>query len=439
MAVALLLSGTAAGQAPSAVLVRVPVVDLPFNALGGSAFPSMQQSLQLTAGLGQAATHTIFRLTEERLPHPWSRIAAAVSLSAFGLLFVALPNVWMHEEWHRAVMTSRGISSFNDVYSLRITAGTIAVSHVADADLVRLKRDHPWDMIRLSAAGMEGELELSRLLQKNAFAQQLSGVPDVVLSLSATASVIGYRHLCATTRSDRTTDAINEADGPNVPVRDFTGLDCNAWVYDLHRPDEPYEARGVHPSGVGLDRYIRYSDLTADEQRVMRQVRNLSLLNLVSPFFVGSSSFEVESPFDGAPLRFNAALRHHLTTYGHELSVETYFGRGPLNVAVTYRHGLNARGHYPALEGELIRLPVRVGEGTSHLSAVLTAWLQPENQSFFATTATPGARGRITWDLPVRERIDLSFEAEAKTEGWVAGMVDVGPAFAFRGGIVVAL
>lgn len=428
-----------AGAAPGRVFLRLPVVDLPFNTLGGSAYPSMQQSLHLLAALGQAGHHTLFRWSEKLLPPVWDRIAAVAAVALFDVVFLSLPLVWHHEEWHRAVMTSRGIASFNDVYSLRVTAGTIAVSHVADEDLVRLKRDHPWDMIRLSSAGMEGELELSRHFQKLAFAQRLSAAPDLIASLMATVSVLGYRNLCAGTRADRTTDAINEEDGTDVAIRDFTGLDCDAWVYDLHRPDEPYEARGVHPSGVGLDRYIRYSDLTLNEQRLLRQVRNLGLLNLVSPFFFGISSFRVTSPFDGAPLRVNGALRHHLTTYGHELSVESYFGRGDLNVAVSYRHGLNARGHFPALEAELIRFPLQLGDTRSHLSAAVTGWLQPEDQSWFAATATAGGRARITLDVPMRDRLELMFEAEAKSEGWVAGIVEIGPAFAFRSGVVLAL
>ena len=35
----------------------------------------------------------------------------------------------------------------------------------------------------------------------------------------------------------------------NIAKRDFVGLDCNAWVYDLFRPNEPYELRGIHPIG----------------------------------------------------------------------------------------------------------------------------------------------------------------------------------------------
>lgn len=65
------------------------------------------------------------------------------------------------------------------------------------------------------------------------------------------------------------TDEANLADGDGVSVRDFTGHDFVAWVYDLHRPDEPYGARGIHPSGVGIDRYRKSAQLTPDERESM--------------------------------------------------------------------------------------------------------------------------------------------------------------------------
>ena len=82
------------------------------------------------------------------------------------------------------------------------------------------------------------------------------------------------------------TDEMN-ADERTVKVRDFVGHDFTSWVYDLHRPDEPYAARGAHPSGVGYDRYRGPDDLTAGEKRYLDHMGRLQLLNFLDPNLVG--------------------------------------------------------------------------------------------------------------------------------------------------------
>ena len=92
-----------------------------------------------------------------------------------------------------------------------------------------------------------------------------------------------YLHQCSGTGADATTKEENDKEGADVPRRDFTGLDCDGWTYDMFRPDEPYAARGTHPSGIGIDRYRGYSQLSPAEQRFTRKQFWMSLLNAADP------------------------------------------------------------------------------------------------------------------------------------------------------------
>jgi hypothetical protein len=51
-------------------------------------------------------------------------------------------------------------------------------------------------------------------------------------------------------------------------------------------------ARGTHPSGVGIDRYVKYSDLTGEEQDFLKKQAYLSLLNFIDPQIISIHRFK---------------------------------------------------------------------------------------------------------------------------------------------------
>ena len=77
------------------------------------------------------------------------------------LLPLPFTDAWVHEEWHRAVLGRRGIDSFDDVYRFRVT-DAIAVSHVRDEDLIRLKRaaGRPKDLIDIESLEVGDEVDV---------------------------------------------------------------------------------------------------------------------------------------------------------------------------------------------------------------------------------------------------------------------------------------
>src|SRR6266849_2263160 len=309
----------AADSRPTAT-VQVPIIDLPDMDNGRLRVPTMQQSLDLSSAFhetGAVALQRAFGQHERR--GKWA--VGIFDLLTLGVVAVPFSDIWLHEEWHRAVLSSRGIGSRNDVYDFDIGADAIAVSHVRDEDLIRLKRDHPEDQVRLQEAGIEGELMLTQRLQKDHFFGRSNAwhLPAYWLVKFGT---WGYVASGATHGSDVLTDDMNAKEGADVARRDFTGHDFNGWVYDLFRPDEPYTARGTHPSGVGINRYRKSTDMTPEEQAFLHRQGRLSLINFLDPNLVD---------FDGADVRLgsrtltvNANAAHFLTSFGYAIDANIF-------------------------------------------------------------------------------------------------------------------
>ena len=240
----------------------LPAIDARENLTLGF-WPGMRQSLALTKDAYYGVHGAIMSI-----PYPRAMPKILVVTIDYTLIvvtdvfatFVPFGDGWMHEEWHRSVMSRRGISSYDDIYDFPFFRDLINVSHVKDEDLVRLKARHPTDQIRMSAAGIEGDFARGVAYDKDRFFFKTRGA-TLFAQWMSTLNAIAYMNSAAFA-SDEPTARLNEEEGANVPVRDFTGLDPTGWVYDLFRPDEPYAARGLHPSGVGLDRYRSGSDLT---------------------------------------------------------------------------------------------------------------------------------------------------------------------------------
>lgn len=409
--------------------VDMPLVDAPYNVSNGGRAPSMAQSL--------AAGTAFQELTHEGIKRAWGKhtTLAGTTIWLFDLFAAELPlgDAWVHEEYHRAVMGNRGIGSFDDVYLMKLTSEVVAVSHVRDEDLVRLKREHPAEQVRLGAAGMEGEQLLVQSLEQDRF---FHGSTAYMLPFYwfVKLGTQGYVAGCTTAEADRLTNDMNVQDGANVKVRDFTGLDFSGWVYDLFRSDEPYTARGIHPSGVGINRYIKASDLSAGELSYLKRQGNLQLFNFLDPNLLGISGVTVRNPLTDAPVRLNASMAHYLTSFGHTVDLNTFVRSNDLSMFVVLHRYVYAGGALPGIDATVIDHPVKIGGRQFDVSPRAALWLQPEAQRFHAE------RGRLGGLLGARVRVASSqwvnafAEVDAKSEGWVAGDVRLDPAVEVRVG-----
>src|SRR5262245_8224795 len=113
-ALILLLAGNAAGARAAEepkLRLDLTLLDVPFNTARGDAFPGMAQSLVAAKSVYSAVHYGIQKVYAPN--HP---ILSGLFTGLADIYLEWLPpgDAWLHEEFHRAVMRNRGISSYND-------------------------------------------------------------------------------------------------------------------------------------------------------------------------------------------------------------------------------------------------------------------------------------------------------------------------------------
>lgn len=430
-------------DAPRAV-VRFSVLESPFHVRQGLSHLSMNQSLNIARSWHSAVHWGLAHVLD---PEPKGFVAylhVFATLAANELIAtLPLSPAWMHEEWHRAVLTHRSIASHNTINDFRPFKNTYAVSGQTDEELSQLKEFYPKDQLRLSVAGDESEREFVLSIEKDRFFRNQNTADWASMVLTSLGSVF-YLRESANGNNDALTEAAERNEGVSVLERDFIGMDYLGWVRDLHRPQESFASRGVHPSGVGIRRYTRTSDLTAEEKDYITKQSKLHFLNLVSPQMFGWKQWTVTSPTTGRALGLNGSLAHYLTPFGHAVKLnlfmktmikETPFGTQGLYFA--WQQNFNKAKSTPQIEIE--HRPLMLKDSAWGLGARVMAWLQPRGQDFFADSAEAG--GLLGVKLMHRGMLGVQpwFEAEAKSSGWVAGQVDLRRTYALRAGVEALL
>ena len=438
-----LLAGALRAQSPKFVVDIVPV-DLPYQRLSAQMYsqhncgnpncslkgamssfgsPSMRQATAISKSFHGAVNYSVHKLWHRRETNdPLRKLingSGEVFTSLLSYIFtsyVPLGIGWAHEEFHRNSLTIRQVYSHDDIYRMNFLAGSISVNQVTDQDLITFKRNYPAEHIRAAEAGIEGEYQVVTSLQKDAFFyDQKAGSTVPILYWITTASTTSYVRLGAKASTNKITDDYNSAE-PTIAVRDWVGLDFNAWVYDLHRPNEPFENRGVHPSGVGINRYIKFDDMTPQMLGYVRAMGNRQLLNYLNPQLLGIRRIRL-----GPDMWGNVALRHYLTSFGDDMNIDLFFKRGADNLyAVIHRYSNQKQG-FGGLEIQWIDKPIRVARQPLALTLRGMAWSQPAEQSFFATKGKAGGLLSVQLRAGSGRVWQPYLEAETKTAGWVAG------------------
>jgi hypothetical protein len=432
------------GPYPGApLLLTLPAADFPYALRGGFDSPSMRQSQMATAGLTQWADQSIAWLWSGAESAFLRNVGTYASLGFYTWFSTYMPlgDAWLHEEWHRAVLTRRGIGSYNGIYHWNLGSDVIAVDHVTDRDLATLKDGHPAEFTRLMEAGGEGEIESVRLMRRRDFFLGRPAWPDRIGWWTSGLDVSVYIWICSGSDYDYSLRDANAKEA-DPGQRDFTGLDFRAWVHDLRHPDESYASgpRGrTHPSGTGFDRYLMDGDLTADERGFLKLQAGLSLLNLVSGQHLGWDWMPGINPWGGQGYLWNFGLTHHLTPFGYALGGEFLARQGKADWVFTAQGMASAGLVLPCLGAELFRYPLALGREPVFLSFSVLAWLQPEAQRFRADAAAPGAYGLLGAAFPLSQNLEIFAEADAKTAGWVQGVVYLDPAAEGRVGLQVRL
>ena len=422
----------------------LPLLDFPYqldarrttgNFFKAYANPSMQQSLALTTNLYSSAHVGLQKAFEPIGNKPLRTIALVVAVFATDFILSYAPggDGWLHEEYHRAVLTRYHTNSSNDMNKFPIGAETVSVSRVRDEDLVRFKAESPTDFIRLPVAGIEGQYLLVERLQRNNFFYKQNQPHEFQYWLSVLNSILYVKTSSDPKQVDRLTDELN-ANEPDIRTRDFTGLDFTAWVYDLFRPTEPYTGRGIHPLGNGINRYRKTTDLTADELAYLKKQGNLQWLNVLSPMMIGVRRININASLSG-----NIAMQHWLTSFGNDTALKIFLRKeGPfkdINAVFTVHTYANFSHYFPAVEAELIDFPLGSTNRTWLFSPRVLLGLQPVGQQF--TTSNSAFLGLLGGRLDVRlnKTIFPYLEFAAKSEGWIGGNEFLGSNVSCRMGL----
>lgn len=422
--------------------IDISLLDLPYTSKNNflsirQLSPGMPGSLALTSSLTQAQKYYTWRLFfNPDLSYSWQQ--KALRGLGFGvtdalvegvLFFCPIGPGWLHEEWHRAVMNSYNISSFNDMNTFPFGQTLVSVNSIADTDLSRLKQQNNSDFLRLMTAGLEAQYELVKNLQKVNFFYKLN-LPLSISYFMNTLNNIAYVATCSDPSSDSMTIEMEKEEGASIKKRDFTGLDFIAWAYDLSRPDEPYSSRGIHPSGSGIRRYRRTSDLTRDELEYLKKMGSMQLLNLVSPslFFINSIQLTEN-------LRGNFSLFHYLTPFGYDLgaNIFTSFKNTDLFFALHNYH--NNKTSTLGIETSLINHPLTISGVPFSITPTVYIWMQPQDLQFKTSEVRTGGKIELSVASLHSKSIHPYITLGAKSEGWVAGDIDLGSSLNVKAGL----
>jgi hypothetical protein len=423
-----------------ALQVSLPLLDMPFNNFDGHDrrfVTSMRQSTELSKSFYQVTYPTLVRALGLYKPEPGSpeRLGKLALFATYlmGSSYLPLGDIWLHEEYHRAVLKNRGIDSHDNVYDLTFDdEATGIVSHVQDEDLILFKKKYPYDLIRSHAAGYEGDNQLVSSLIKDAFFLGTSRA-DWIVWLNVTNDHFYIR--ASTTREVDTDTNLHNSEERTIQERDFTGFDFTAWVYDLHRPEEDYAARGVHPSGVGIDRYIKLSDLTTEEIRYLKKQRDLSLFNIAGLFLMKPHKVR---PFSSGD-EFSLVIRpiHYLTSFGYTVNADFFLKKPDLNLVFSLQNQFNDDHYFPGVDMEMINYPYRIFGKEIAVTPRLSVWSQPKDQNFRTSKSELGGLVSLKTSAPLKKGWSTYLELEGKTKGWVAGNVYLDDAVSARTGVTL--
>jgi hypothetical protein len=383
----------------------------------------MEQSLALTLDVYSAMHFGMKKLYDTLTVSPVLRSAIYYGGTAAGIFAFAylLPfgYPWLHREFPRTVLSLSGMQSshpfFNNV-----------VWSFSDQDLERLKAEKPYETIRIYEAGVEGYILFSSSLLRNIFLYNLEDLSNITAFFS---TFIGMSHVIPVYAATSglvniagfDLDAYVEARYKDETGQSSTALYCHSslnWVYDLFRPKEPYSARGAHPTGTGVARYITLKQLTEDETQYLAKQGLLSQINLLSPLLYGVKAF----PLGAGGLEGNFAVHHYLTPFGSDIPVQVFLKKAPFNMIFTYHSYQNYNHYFPAVEAELVDLPLRITpQFALLLSPRVIIGIQPKDQAF--KTGDPELFGLagLRVDFSFFKYFFPYFDITMKTDGWAAG------------------
>ena len=389
--------------------IDIPFLEYPYTFNDKATSVDMQQSIRLSKSFYYASHFGIEKASQKWLGKRhqlWGRIIMTIFDSAP----LPLSNTWLHEEWHRASLSVNDINSRNSHWN-----GT--VKSVTDEDLIKLKLRSPADMVREATAGIEGNLEFVLEVQKDKFFGH-SNIWTTGLYWGNYA-VNSFYYFGATREGSKGLVKFKNSENSNPLDRDANGYDPINATYDLFNPNDAYENRGIHPSNVGIDRYVEFNDLSSDEQDFLKRQMYLSFLNFIDPNLIGFQAF-------GKNIKWNLTLRYQMTSFGNMVAGNIFLKNDEIGLIITPQFFKNKNKTFTGINFEVKK---------DMASLRIAGWQQPKNQSFH--TEESQLRGLIGLSIVYpKKKLRPYLDLEWKSAGWVAGIPYLDKNFTIRAGLV---
>lgn len=273
LSIFLIIFSTCFGQADSVsskpgLRLDFPLIDLPYmtfaaktnanyspenpnvsvgfnNYLKGLTNPSMSQSLAWSKNYYSTGHYLIQKAFGKKSKNSFlNKVLSGVSIIGFDLLSSNSPfgSTWVHEEFHRASMTVDYTNSYNSVYDFEYILNPLdapTVAKVTDEDLSNFKKRNPINFIRIKSSGIEAETLLPMTLQNDNFYNNLN-LHNSFSYLLHYANGLVYLASSANYEGNPALELANDLKERDVAKRDFTGIDFYGWIYDMNRPNQPY-------------------------------------------------------------------------------------------------------------------------------------------------------------------------------------------------------
>ncbi|MHA8056985.1 hypothetical protein [Aquirufa nivalisilvae] len=352
------------------------------------------------------STYRIFsRVINTSLPKKWKFPLAIFNFFLPTSYFIP----YTHEEGHRSVLTALNIGS---VSSPVFSNGVAKVTGVSDETLMDLRDGDFPNYIRLHTAGLESDFSLLQMEEELLMFQKEKLENIYGDFFGRKLGIVSYMLFSGLNLNRR----IHPLES-NENDRDIVGDDVLGAVRHLHRPDMPFQ------------RYTNHQELNESEKGYLKKVAYLSLLNLLSPLFIGKTTLAVNPTLN---VGFGAG--YILAPFGDMMEENVYIQKNQnWNVRAFLRQFGNNQRYFWGGGFSLVDYPWK---NRLMINATTQCWNQPKGLDFNTTEGKMGAslECKLGLLIPTKKSsplqwISLDLTLRAKTQGFVPQDPYLGDAF----------
>ncbi|MBY0244066.1 MAG: hypothetical protein K2Q03_01290 [Sphingobacteriaceae bacterium] len=392
---------------------------------------SMQQAISMNYNLSSAYNSIFYQLVMKNGPNYLYNhfkikgyysygILPAISSLIYTQYLRKVPGnyLWLEAEGIKAIAESHQVSMSN---SYNVFSNDVPVAKIKDEELVVMKKTYAADFSRMYVAGQEIRiLNVTEGRKSSFFANSDNDfftiitrlLPNILEQIQAFNTKNDWGNL------DNAVGNYNAVQ-KKIESRSFAGPNPLAsWVFNMLSPDASFEKFGKHQSGIGIDRYARFTDLPKEGQDFLDKINNRSYINYLNPMAFGIHHISLWKDW-----KTNFAIYQWYTSFGTDVKFDLYLKNDKINLSSSLHQYENLRNKFLAFELQLLNYPIlRKKNMNLYVSPRVLLGQQPRNQLFVTEARSFIGLMDTKIDLITQNRIFFpSINLGYKTKGWVAG------------------